>query len=152
MPSPGTSSRLATHLDAEMLLRRVTIAPIGTPLAALPIVGNLAEQLEGRFLLRYLTADKVGTLLGGVRHRQCVTPTPYAPGETISWLALPPAPGPRTFVLLLKPEELNDVRGPRWIQFGGGIEYILDAGFSADAIADVAPAPVGTARWELEVR
>jgi hypothetical protein len=152
MANPGTSSRVATHLDAEMIVQHVAIAPVGTPLATLPVVPNLSEQLGGRLLLRYLTRDKVGTLLAGVAHRQFVTPTPYAPGETVSWLALPPAPGPRTFVLLLQPHLLTDVRGPRWIQFGGGIEYILESGFSADAVADVAPGPTGSSRWELEVR
>src|SRR5215211_4018811 len=152
MGATGTSSRLATHLDAEHIRIRTPIAAIGTPLHALPRVNDLDGQLGGRLLLRYLTADRVGTLLGGVRHRQFVTPTGYAPGETISWLALPPAAGPRTFALLLKPAQLNDVRGPRWIQFGGGIEYVLESGFSADAIADVAPGPIGAARWEVEVR
>jgi hypothetical protein len=148
----GTSSRLATHLDAEYIRARTPIAPIATPLNALPVVHDLGRQLGNRLLVRYLTADKIGTLLGGVAHRQFVTPTPYAPGETISWLALPPSAGPRKFALLLEPAELNDVRGPRWIQYGGGIEYILESGFPAAAIADVAPGRVGASRWEVEVR
>jgi hypothetical protein len=148
----GTCSRIATHLDAESLGQRTTIAPIGTPLTSLPLVSDLDRQLAGRFLLRYLTADKVGSLLMGTAVRQFVTPTPYAPGETISWLALPPAPGPRTWVLLLKPTELNDVYGPRWVQYGGGVEYVLESGFSVNAIADVAPGPLGSSRWELEVK
>lgn len=148
----GTSSRIATHLDAESIRQRATIAPIGTPLNNLPLVSDLERQLAGRLLLRYLTANKVGSLLMGTPARQFVTPTPYAPGETISWLALPPGPGPRTWVLLLKPAELKDVYGPRWVQYGGGVEYVLESGFSTDAIADVAPGPVGSSRWELEVK
>jgi hypothetical protein len=143
---------VATHLDAEMLILRTPIAPIGTPDAALPLVTNLPDQLGGRLLLRYLTADRLGTLLNGTPTRQYVAPTAYAPGETVSWLGLPPSVGPRTHALLLKPDFLQDAYGPRWVQFGGGIEYILEGGFRADAIADIAPGPVGASRWELELR
>lgn len=148
----GSCSRIATHLDAEMLRSRTVIDPIGTDTGSLRRVRDLVTELGGRLLLRYLLPEQVGELTRGTARPQCVTPTPYAPGETISWLGLPPASGPRTWVLLLDSHYLDDVRGPRWIQFGGGIEYVLPHGFSAEAVADVAPGPRGSARWELEVR
>jgi hypothetical protein len=45
--------------------------------------------------------------------------------------------------MLLKPEEIADISGPRWVRFGGGIEYYLPTGFPAVALAFP---------WELEVR
>ena len=45
--------------------------------------------------------------------------------------------------MLLKPEEITEVWGPRWIRFGGGIEYYLPRGFPAAALAF---------QWEMEVR
>jgi len=72
-----------------------------------------------------------------------VTPTAYAPEETISWLALPALRDPRPYVVLLKPGEIADIWGPRWVRFGGGIEYFLTQGFPAAALAFP---------WEIEVR
>ena len=134
------------------MLDGAPIAPVGTPLSGLPQVVDLAGQLGKRLLLRYLEAKQVGSLAGGTTERQYVTPTAYSPEETITWLALPPSQGPRTWVLLLEPTRLTDVFGPRWIQAGGGIEYVLDSGFKAEAVADVAPGLPGSSRWELEVR
>jgi hypothetical protein len=41
---------------------------------------------------------------------------------------------PREYALVLKPEELDVVLGPRTVQFGGGIEYILPNGFTEQAL------------------
>ena len=145
-------SRIATQLDAEMLRSRTLIHPVGTRFDLLPRVPDPAAQLGSRLLLRYLLPEQVGEFTGGTDRAQYVTPTAYAPGETISWLALPPATGPRTWVLLLDPAFLRDVRGPRWIHFGGGIEYVLPYGFPAEAVAEIGAGPAGAGRWELEVR
>jgi hypothetical protein len=78
-----------------------------------------------------------------------VTPTPYAPEETISWLFLPSARVPRTHVLLLDPAKIPLIQGPMWVAAGAGIQYVLPQGFPAQAI--IVPGARG-ARWELEVR
>lgn len=148
----GTSSRIATHLDAEMLLLNTPIFPAHTSLAALPLVTNLPVQLGGRYLLRYLMTSQLGTLRSGTSDTQFVTPTPYAPEETISWLTLPPAAGYREWVLLLDPTQLADVRGPRQVRFGGGIEYVLVSGFPAAAIVNAVAGPPGSAGWEIQIR
>lgn len=147
----GTNSRLATILDVGMI-GPARIRPASTPIDQLPTVTDLAGELGGRYLLRYLASGQVGRLRGGVGDPQFVTPTPYAPEETISWLALPAPTELREFVLLLQPERLTDVVGPKWVWMGGGIEYVLLNGFSADAIVDMAPGSAVPARWEIEVR
>jgi hypothetical protein len=154
----GTSSRLATVLDAEMLRQKgVNIFAPGTSLVQMqtsphqPV--NISSHLGERYLLRYLLPHQVGTLLNGTPRRQYVTPTPYAPEETGSWLALPSPNQPRPYVLLLDPTQLRDVYGPRWVQMGGGIEYILAQGFRPGAIVNMSPDPSTTPpRWELEVK
>jgi hypothetical protein len=125
----------------------------GTPLSGMQLVKDLSNQLGKRYLLRYLLPHQLGTLLNGTSNRQYVTPTPYAPEETVSWLALPAPDQPRPYVLVLDPKKLTDVYGPRWVQMGGGIEYILDKGFLADAIVSISPDPsTPPAKWELEVK
>jgi hypothetical protein len=70
-----------------------------------------------------------------------VTPTPYSPTEVISWLALP-TPARREFVLFLDAMYLSDVRGPRRVLLGGGLEYLLASGFPANAIIVGWPVPL----------
>ena len=72
---------------------------------------------------------------------QFVTPTPYSPTEVISWLALPTT-ARREFALFLNATQLSDVRGPRRVLLGGGLEYILASGFPATAIVVGWPVPV----------
>jgi hypothetical protein len=137
---------LATQLDHEMLVALgVAIAASVLPTTALARKSGqqIAKELGGRYLLRYLLRHQVGRYTGGSSDQHWVTPTPYAPEETISWLALPAPRDPRAYVMLLKPEEITEVWGPRWIRFGGGIEYYLPRGFPAAALAF---------QWEMEVR
>ena len=84
---------------------------------------QVARELGDRYLMRYLLPHQVGQFVGGSSGPHWVTPTAYAPEETISWLALPAPRDPRPYVMLLKPEEIVDIWGPRWVRFGGGIEY-----------------------------
>jgi hypothetical protein len=95
---------------------------------------EVAGHLGGRLLLRYVTPAQLGEFTGGSSKRHHVTPTPYAPKEAINWLALP-APGvPREHALVLKPEAIDDILGPRIVRWGGGIEYVLPNGFSHSAL------------------
>ena len=119
-----------------MLAARTAIYDWDTPLDDMDQVADLAWQLCDRALLRYLVPRDVRRFEYGTTNRQFVTPTPCAPGETISWLALPAVTEPRRYVLLLDPGKLHDVYGPRWVRFGGGIEYILNSGFAAEVFAE----------------
>jgi hypothetical protein len=45
-------------------------------------------------------------------------------------------------VLFLDPKYLSDLRGPRRVLLGGGLEYILASGFPANALVVGWPVPV----------
>lgn len=145
----GTSSWLTTVMDQEMMefirLPQVKVAPrtaLDSGLAR-KTGQEVSNELGGRYLLRYLLSHQVGLYRNGSNERQYATPTPYAPEETISWLALPAPERPRPFVLILDPSKIVEVLGPRWVRLGKGIEYILPLGFPREAIVF---------GWELEVK
>jgi len=163
----GTSSHLATLLDAEML-RRNGVKAIYHWVGWDQIIAeqgarglDASKHFDGRFLLRYVRRSQQGRFTSGSTGQTFVTPTPYAPEEAVSWLSLPFPGDPPALVLLLDPRELGyrdtgpiyRVYGPRWVPFGRGIEYLLYDGFPERAIVPVADGPGGrVGRWELEVR
>ena len=102
---------------------------------------HIAAELGGRYLLRYLIRKQYRQFTTGSTALQFVTPTPYSPIEVISWLALP-TPTRREFVLFLDAMHLSDVRGPRRVLLGGGLEYLLASGFPANSIVVGWPIPV----------
>ena len=140
----AAASWLATMLDHEMLelARRVPIAPRSTTDRALETSpkwnksgAQVAAELGGRYLLRYLLRDQVGLYRDGSEDQHFVTPTPYTAGETVSWLALPAPHEERPFVMVLDPSKIDDeLWGPRWVRLGKGIEYILPNGFPKQAV------------------
>lgn len=147
-------------LDADMLSQQgVSILPAGTPDQSLPTnPGSIvASQLGKRYLLRYLMPSQLNLFALGnqsllesfCRRPHYVTPTPFSPEETVSWLALPAPDQLRPYVLLLKPEKIDIIAGPRWVRMGGGIEYFLPKGFGLDAIVDIGVAP--NTKWPLLV-
>lgn len=148
----GTSSWLATFLDWEMLLKRQTrIAPVNAFEEELDQKsgGEVAHELGGRYLLRYLLPQQVGLFIQGSIAKHYVTPTPYAPEETIAYLALPHPTQPHPYVLVLDPAQIVHIWGPQWIRGGMGIQYILPNGFPQEAI--VVPGTPGAA-WEIQIR
>jgi hypothetical protein len=131
------------------------IAPQDTPEEQLLAKSGarVAQELAGRFLLRYVLRKQVGAFTAGTRDKTHATPTPLAPEETVRWLALPAVPRPRRYVLLIDPARLPDgykILGPRWVRLGGGIEYILPDGYPREAIVTIGTEPDG--QWELVVR
>jgi hypothetical protein len=140
----ATCSAIATRLDEEMLaLRPAKVYPSHTPVASMPARSGsgVSTELGGRFLLRYLIRKQYGQFTSGTASLQFTTPTAYSPTEAISWLALP-TPARRDFALFLDPKYLSDIRGPRRVLLGGGLEYILASGFPAAAIVVGWPVPV----------
>ena len=140
----STCSALATRLDEEMLLTRPAIIyPSDTAIAAMPARSgaDVAAELGGRRLLRYLTRSQYGQFAAGAPKLEYVTPTPYSPTEALSWLALPTATR-RSFVLILDPKEILEMRGPKRVRLGGGLEYVLPKGFPASALVLPWPIPV----------
>jgi hypothetical protein len=125
-------------------VRGVIIASRLTPDDELPRKDgkDVADELGGRYLLRYMLPHQTGQFTNGSTARHYVTPTPYAPEETVTWLYLPKPDGERTFVMLFDPAKIPFILGPRWVRLGNGIEYILSEGFPKDAV-------VGG--WELTV-
>ncbi len=126
------------------VVRRVEIAAGVTPDDSLPPKSgrDVAIELGGRYLLRYMLPRQVGKYALGSPDRHFVTPTAYSPEDTVSWLYLPKPNEKRRYVMLLDPAKIPYVQGPRWVHLGKGIEYILPHGFPREAV-------VG--RWELEV-
>src|SRR5262249_23312364 len=100
-------------------------------------------ELGGRYLLRYIMEERLREFADGSDVPHYVTPTPYAPRDTVSYLALPRPQTPRLFAMLLAPHRVPFIQGPRWIRLGKGIEHILPRGFPKDAIVF---------GWEIEVR
>lgn len=124
---------LATNLDLEMLLARgVIISPSNIPIEDLPIKTGeeVADELAGRPLIRYLCRQDVSKYLRGDRNPHYTTPTPYSSTDLISFLCLPDPQTARTHCLLLDPQNIEVILGPRLIQWGGGIEYIRRMDFS----------------------
>jgi len=85
---------------------------------------------------------QLGRFRDGTSDPQYVTPTPYAPEETVSWLFLPRPESDRLFVMALDASKIPQIQGPRWVRCGKGIEYMLPAGFPRDAIVW---------NWEMQV-
>lgn len=140
-----TASLLATKLDEKMLLSNgVYIYPSTTPDVELPSKkgGEIHRELGGRLLLRYILPHQAGLFCDGSEERHFVCPTPYPPSDTVWALALPKPEGERRHVMVLKPEHIEVICGPRWVDYGVGIEYILPKGFKKEALA---------MHWEVEI-
>jgi hypothetical protein len=137
---------LATYLDHQMLHRRGTvIAASSTPDTMLPFKTGaaVADELGGRLLIRYLRRSEVSQYLYGNTARHFVTPTPYSSADCTGFLALPEPTVRRGHVLLLDPAKINEILGPRWVEAGQGIEYLLPHGFTQEALAR---------SWALELK
>jgi hypothetical protein len=134
------NSWLATLLDLEQIEAATVIAPRSQTVEGLPDRPGpeVAAELGGRFLVRYLVESQLDAFLGGSTDRaHWVTPTPIAPEAAVPWLALVAPRVPRMHVLLLDAARVDIVRGPAWIRLGQGIEYYLPTGFPQTAIVDV---------------
>lgn len=132
------AARLATILDQEMLEGRgVEIASRVTPDARLPKKSGeeVFAELGGRFLVRYLLKEALQTATQGTTKVTYVTPTPYSPTDAVELLMLPAEDRQREHAMLLDPRKISEVLGPRWVQGGFGIEYLLPQGYTQEAIA-----------------
>ncbi len=132
------AARLATILDQEMLEGRgVEIASRITPDARLPQKSGaeVFAELGGRFLVRYLLKESLSSASQGTAKMTYVTPTPYSPSDAVELLMLPAEDRQREHAMLLDPRNISVVLGPRWVQGGFGIEYILPEGYTPGAIA-----------------
>ncbi len=139
-------AQLATNLDVQMLVfQGVTVFSSSVPDSGLPVKTGteVARELAGRPLLRYLRKEDANRYLRGDENRQCVTPTPYSADDVIGFLNLPDPATERTHFLLLQPEKILEILGPRYICWGQGIEYILPHGFNSDALVNP---------WAVEMR
>jgi hypothetical protein len=134
----ATAGSLATILDGEMLevVHGVQIEARTVPDSKLPLKSGVqvAAELGGRYLLRYVLNRQLGSFLAGSTSSHYVTPTPYGSHEAISFLNLPLPRYHRHFLLLLNPLHIEVVQGPRWVRLGSGIEYILPKGFPKMAL------------------
>ncbi|MEW1735862.1 hypothetical protein AB0346_07920 [Nocardia beijingensis] len=134
------ATALAINADINMLQHHgVTVYPENIADSALPPCPDLAQDLGGRYLIKYIRQDSFNRLsaMSGITHfpgRHHVTPTVLCAADLGKALHLPPLPNPK-YALLLNPAKVQAV-GPRRILQGIGIEYILPNGFPVDAIID----------------
>ncbi len=132
--------------------RGATIADPFTADQDLPPAHNLVQQLGGRYLLCCIREAQLGDLLKGPNDRRWASPTPYSPDEVFTHLAPLFQAERRDFFIMLAPSRLTNVSGPRWVKDGFGIEYILNDGFTPEAIVGIPPgADRGAVKWELRV-
>ena len=133
------STNLAANLDIEMLhARGVAISDANVPDDDLPVCADLADQLCGRFLLRYVrkaalaayTFAAPGTAWPDTAY---VTPTALCRRETKGALNLPPTLPAPTHAVLLDPANLH-ATGPRRVRWAPTVEYILPNGFTVDDV------------------
>src|SRR5215218_248943 len=96
----------------------VTIASVTVAADQLPKKTGavVAEELGGRYLLRYLLRQQVGQYVNGSRESHFVTPTAYRANETVRYLALPAPRQARAFVLTLDPLQVEHIWGPQYIR------------------------------------
>src|SRR5262245_37225291 len=148
---PGTSSWLATFLDADMLVRNSAVILDPLNAGSNPPVRSgtdVSRELGGRLLLRYVAPYQLGQFRHGSRAECYATPTAYTPDEVVKYVLLPGAGIPREHVLLLDPSRIRWIQGPMWVALARGVQYTLPDGFPEEAIV-VPGAP--TTRWELPV-
>lgn len=134
------SSWMATLLDQEQIEATSTIVSRGESIEFMPgrPGTDVATELGGRLLIRYLTASQVSEFNDGSTDRgHWVTTTAISPEDVVFWLALFSPLVPRQHALLLDPSQISEIRGPAWIRVGAGIEYFLPHGFAKAAIVDV---------------
>jgi hypothetical protein len=126
--------------DEAMLERLgVGIYPQLTSGLDLPVVSDPLKDLGSRYLIKYVREDsaKYYSALSGVTSftgPHWLTPTCLHKSELLFALNLPPISRPVRALLLL-PELLEGLRGPRRITGGCTIEYVCES-FSLEAIAE----------------
>jgi hypothetical protein len=129
----------AAVLDLAMLHRlKVSIADEWAETDDLPMVSDPVAELGGRLLIKYIRpADMVRySTLSGITDfpgPHYLTPTGLPQAEVEAALNLPPLDTPAGALLLL-PEAVIGLRGPRRIAGGQTIEYVCDS-FPLAAIA-----------------
>lgn len=131
---------MATLLDQEHIELTGVIAPRPQRVEDLPDRHGLdvAQELGGRFLARYLTPSQVALFADGSTDRgHWVSPTAIAPEDVVAWLALFAPLVKRQHALLLDAAMIEVIRGPAWVRLGQGIEYYLPGGFPKQAVVDV---------------
>ena len=134
------AAQLAVSLDEEMLMRNgVDVFAANTGDNELPLCVDLADQIRGRFLIKYVRwkDHRRYSVNSGITHfrgKHYLTPTVLCTDTVVSTLNLPThLPVPK-YALILDPEKIV-AHGPRKIRGGSGaVEYLVLNGFDTDAI------------------
>jgi hypothetical protein len=141
----GAAGWLATVLDQEMVeagSRAIAARHVEDHELPVRSGSEVAAELKGRFLVRYMLRRQVGAFKAGSSTMHWVTPTPLSTDELPHYLFLPDPIAPRTHAMLLDPARIDEIQGPRWVRAGKGIEYLLPKGFRPEALA---------LPWEIEL-
>lgn len=136
---------VATWLDRHMLQnRRIKVYEWFVSDDELPLKTGrkVSKELGGRLLVRYLLAEQAGGSVNGTRQRTWLTPTGLCANAVSGVLKLFVPHRPRTLAMFIDPAKLPDnlaIRGPRYVEGGLTIEYVLEAGFPASAVVGDSP-------------
>jgi hypothetical protein len=129
---------LANSLDTQFLLRRRRdqidrIWEEDVPLEEMPVRSGseVADELAGRMLLRYVTEQHPPPADG---RQVWLTPTPLGVVGAVELLHLPNQIAKRHWVLVIHPARLEQIKGPRRVIMGQGIEYYLPKGYTDEAV------------------
>jgi hypothetical protein len=131
----SSAAKLATELD-EIMLGKAIYARM-SDIASLPerTGADVYAELKGRPLLRYIPLEQVHEADSGRNLLETfVTPTPAAVEDLTRYFAIPRPDLSRGYVIKLDPREIDVIKGPRWVNSGQGIEYILPNGFRPEAV------------------
>lgn len=131
-------------IDAKAISLKTEIAEASVDWAHLPERKGVHVywELGGRPLFRFLRYSQLGLFAEGSVDETFVTPTLYSRGDVVSALALPRPSDLPSHVLLIDPSRVSIIKGPRRVNWGSGLEYILPRGFPREALR---------LPWELEI-
>jgi hypothetical protein len=128
---------MATSLDCWMLKEHDVEAAASTTLDAdLPVKSGdqVFEEIGRRYLIRYVPKDGISLESMLAPSLRWVTPTPYSAEDALRCLALPFGERQRKYYWLINPRYLRNVKGPRSVDGGCGIEYLIPEGVPEEAL------------------
>jgi hypothetical protein len=141
----SSCARMATSLDHWMLKGHgVEAVASATRDADLPEKSGdqVFEETGRRYLIRYVPKDGISLESMLEPSPRWVTPTPYSAEDAVRYLALPFGERQREYYWLINPRYLRNVKGPRSIDGGFGIEYLIPEGVPEGALVKRFALPV----------
>jgi hypothetical protein len=99
-------------------------------------------EIGRRYLIRYVSRDGISLESMLKPSRKWLTPTPYSAEDALRYLALSFGVRQRDYYWLINPRYLPSVWGPRTVDGGLGIEYLILDGVPEEALVKRFALPV----------